>query len=144
MSCASVVHVMKRMERFYSRLFRIPVLRIRLMGVKTDGKVPSFQNATEKAFTVYTASTVAPPRSRLKRRRRRGAGEVDERADIYALGCVMFEMAAGAPPFMSDGIGEIIAMHLKDEPPPIQARNPGVSATKPPPGSGCNIAPTVV
>jgi len=53
----------------------------------------------------------------------RGAGRVDQRSDVYALGCVLFTLVAGRPPFVSDGIGDIIAMHLREQPPtPSQLR----------------------
>ncbi len=48
----------------------------------------------------------------------RGAGEVDHRSDIYALGCILYEMVTGKPPFQAEGIGEIIASHLFIEPVP--------------------------
>ncbi len=57
----------------------------------------------------------------------RGSGQVDQRSDVYALGCVLFTLLAGSPPFNSDGAGELIAMHLREPPPPLSSRIPNVS-----------------
>jgi eukaryotic-like serine/threonine-protein kinase len=51
----------------------------------------------------------------------RGAGAVDHRTDIYSLGCMMVEMLSGRPPFIGEGPGDVIAMHLY-EPAPSLAR----------------------
>jgi serine/threonine protein kinase len=51
----------------------------------------------------------------------RGAGRVDHRADIYSLGCVLFHMLTGRPPFDCDSVGEYIAAHLKEPPPAATA-----------------------
>jgi serine/threonine-protein kinase len=47
----------------------------------------------------------------------RGAGDVDHRSDIYSLGCVLFHLACGCPPFDAEGPGDLLAMHLREAPP---------------------------
>lgn len=46
---------------------------------------------------------------------------VDHRADLYALGCVLYEMLSGQTPFTGSSLAEILQRHLK-EPPPHVAR----------------------
>ena len=57
----------------------------------------------------------------------RGAGGVDQRSDVYALGCMVFALISGAPPFDAEGAGEIIAMHLREPAPLLSSRMMGVS-----------------
>jgi eukaryotic-like serine/threonine-protein kinase len=47
----------------------------------------------------------------------RGAGEIDHRADVYSLGCVLFRCLCGRLPFEARGSGDLIAMHLREPPP---------------------------
>jgi serine/threonine protein kinase len=49
----------------------------------------------------------------------KGAGLLDHRTDIYSLGVMFFEMLAGRPPFMAEGIGELFAMHMLEPAPPL-------------------------
>jgi len=47
----------------------------------------------------------------------RGGVEIDARADLYAVGCILFELLAGQPPFMGEGGGEVMAKHIYEQPP---------------------------
>lgn len=49
--------------------------------------------------------------------------EVDERSDIFSVGIVLFEMASGRPPFVSDNAAGIVHQIIHEPAPPIRAHN---------------------
>lgn len=55
-----------------------------------------------------------------------GAGGVDHRSDIYSLGCILYMMVCGRPPFVLEGVGALIAAHIGAQPESPRVYEPGV------------------
>ncbi len=67
--------------------------------------------AMTAGFAVGTPSYMSPEQSG-------GAGTIDARTDLYAVGVLLFEILAGRKPFLSENVGELIFMH-RESPPPL-------------------------
>ena len=50
-----------------------------------------------------------------------GKADIDQRVDVYALGCILYEMLCGRVPFPGEGFGEVLVKHLR-EPPQLPTR----------------------
>jgi len=53
----------------------------------------------------------------------------DPRSDLYSLGCVLYEMIAGRPPFVGDDTVAVITQHLNTPPIALSWHRPDVPAT---------------
>jgi serine/threonine protein kinase/Flp pilus assembly protein TadD len=53
-------------------------------------------------------------------------GEVDGRSDIYSLGCVLYEMLCGHPPYTGASAQEILSRHALDTLPTLSAARPNL------------------
>ena len=52
--------------------------------------------------------------------------QVDGRADVYALGCLLFETLTGTLPFTGASDVAVVYAHLEEEPPRASERRPGL------------------
>ena len=64
--------------------------------------------------------------------------QVDARADLYALGAILYEMLTGRPPFVGDDAVAIISQHLNTPPVAPSWHNPRVPRPLEPWFSGCS------
>ncbi|HET9990803.1 MAG TPA: protein kinase, partial [Kofleriaceae bacterium] len=78
------------------------------------------RSATKAGIVMGTPTYMSPEQCK-------GAGAVDHRADLYSLGCILYEALCGVPPFEAEGAGELIAMHLFVEPKPPRECNASIS-----------------
>jgi serine/threonine protein kinase/Tfp pilus assembly protein PilF len=82
-----------------------------LVDATTSGNGPD-QDVTDVGTAVGTPAYMAPEQAI-------GDPEVDHRVDIYAFGCVAYEMLTGAPPFAYPSKHRVIAAHLNERPRPV-------------------------
>jgi eukaryotic-like serine/threonine-protein kinase len=74
---------------------------------------------TQTAAVIGTAQYLSPEQAR---------GEtVDARSDVYSLGCVLYEVLTGEPPFVGDSPVAVAYQHVREDPVPPSERNPALS-----------------
>ena len=54
--------------------------------------------------------------------------DVDARSDVYSLGCVLYEILTGEPPFTGDSPVAVAYQHVREDPIPPSRRHEGISA----------------
>jgi len=83
-------------------------------------KIQGARGLTKSGTTIGTPEYMSPEQSEGR--------EIDERADIYALGCVLYETLAGRPPFLGSTPVSVLFQHVHSRPAYIRGFNPGVPA----------------
>jgi WD40 repeat protein len=83
------------------------------------GAVPTAPHLTDSGAVVGTADYIAPEQAR-------DAHGADGRADLYSLGCTLYHLLAGRPPFWGGGPAEKVRRHAATQPEPLRALRPEV------------------
>ncbi|MGD8277939.1 MAG: protein kinase, partial [Gemmatimonadota bacterium] len=77
------------------------------------------ERLTETGIAVGTPAYMSPEQAS-------GSRDLDGRSDLYSLGCVLYEMLAGDPPFVASNPRAVMARHVMDAPPSLQTVRPGL------------------
>ena len=80
----------------------------------------SGNSVTQTAAVIGTAQYLSPEQAR--------GDTVDARSDVYSLGCVLYEMLTGEPPFVGDSPVAVAYQHVREDPVPPSRRYEGISA----------------
>ncbi|WEB44573.1 protein kinase [Streptomyces yunnanensis] len=82
--------------------------------------------ALAEAATRLTGSGVAPGTPAYLSPEQISGVEIDHRADLYAMGCLLYELLTGAPPFRADSPFAVMHQHLFTEPVPLTRVRPQI------------------
>ena len=88
-------------------------------GIARAIEVATGDKLTQTGMTVGTPGYMSPEQVYGRR-------DLDGRADVYSLGCVLYEMLANHPPFVAGSVQEVLARHVLDPVPAIRAARPDV------------------
>src|SRR5205823_5129157 len=74
---------------------------------------------TQSGMTLGTFDYISPEQARDPR-------DVDVRSDLYSLGCTLFHMLTGRPPFPGGTVLQKLLQHQEEPPPDVRTLNPEV------------------
>jgi serine/threonine protein kinase len=105
-------------------LARDGLVKVLDLGIaRSFAETPAVERLTATGMLLGTADYLAPEQWE-------NPNAVDTRADIYSLGCTLYHLLAGYPPF-GPGYGSILTKmraHLEDPVPPIAEARPDIPA----------------
>ncbi|PIE17991.1 MAG: hypothetical protein CSA65_06810 [Proteobacteria bacterium] len=87
-------------------------VRVKLLDFGISKDTEEVDGRTQTGMMMGTPTFMAPEQIK-------GAEPIRPAADIYALGVILYQMLAGKPPFAAASVFSLLAMHLRDEPPPL-------------------------
>ena len=76
-------------------------------------------SVTQTSAVIGTAQYLSPEQARGEK--------VDARSDVYSLGCVLYEILTGEPPFVGDTPVAVAYQHVREDPIPPSTRHAGIS-----------------
>ncbi len=89
------------------------------MGLARQFERRSEADLTQTGMTLGTFDYISPEQAQDPR-------DVDIRGDLYSLGCTLFHMLSGRPPFAGGTVLQKLLQHREETPPDIRKLNPNV------------------
>ncbi len=98
-----------------SKTGAVKVMDFGIARAIADGGV----SVTQTAAVIGTAQYLSPEQAR--------GDTVDARSDVYSLGCVLYEILTGEPPFVGDSPVAVAYQHVREDPEPPSQRHAEIS-----------------
>jgi serine/threonine-protein kinase len=102
-------------------LTRDGTVKVADFGIARAISDSSEQNLTKTGSVMGTATYFSPEQAR--------GASVDPRSDVYSLGCVLYEMVIGHPPFSGENAVAIAYKHVQEAPVPPRRIDPALPET---------------
>jgi eukaryotic-like serine/threonine-protein kinase len=87
-----------------------------------EARMPEEHSVTDAGIAVGTPAYMSPEQAA-------GERQLDARSDVYSLGCVVFEMLAGEPPFAARSSRQVMSKHIAETPRRLRTIRPEVPAS---------------
>jgi serine/threonine protein kinase len=93
--------------------------RVKILDFGVARRLATSRAITRTGILIGTPEYMAPEQAR-------GGRDITEAADVFALGCILYECLAGEPPFVGDHLAAVLTRILFEDPIPVVERRPGL------------------
>ncbi len=90
------------------------------------GVAKAVTEATDQRRDLTTSGMAVGTPAYMSPEQAAGDPNIDHRADLYAVGCMTYEMLTGRPPFDGDSAATVLAAHVTEDPDPVQVHRSGI------------------